>query len=99
MAHVPEIAVAAEYLFRCGGNRNISSLCVGNRIRSGANIPLAPGSDHPQLRSERFVRQLETYLIVPLAGAAVSDGVRAFSKSDFDLPACQQRSSDGGAEQ
>ncbi len=44
-------------------------------------------------------RQLETDLVVPLAGSAVSDRVGAFPDGDLDLPLGDERPGDRGAEQ
>jgi hypothetical protein len=44
------------------------------------------------VRRHSLVRELESHLIVALAGAAMSQGVRAFEQSNLDLMLSDDRS-------
>ena len=46
--------------------------------RAAVQVPLAPGGDDLDRRVEVIVGELETHLVVALAGGAVGDGVGAF---------------------
>ena len=57
-----------------------------------------PRGDDLKLRRERHVGELETALVVALAGGAVRDGVGFFFLRDVDLGLGDERTRDGGAE-
>ena len=49
----------------------------------GPDVGHSPGSDDLQVRGQRFDAQLETDLVVPFSGSAVTDGGSAFLAGDL----------------
>src|SRR5450759_852392 len=84
---VPDVPVARVNLVAGRRNRNLVSFGVGDRVFAAADVPFAPWCYDGQIRSERGVSELETDLIVPLAGATVSERIRAHLPRDFNLSA------------
>ena len=74
-------------------------LGVGDQIGTSLELPLAPGCDHGELGRERGVGELETDLVVALAGGAMRHGVGALPAGDVDLTLGDERARDRGAEQ
>src|SRR6185503_14014897 len=81
------------------GDGNTARFGVGNGVFAAANVPHAPGCDHLEIRRERGVRQLEAYLIVALAGAAMRQSVGADLARDLDLTAREQGTSHGSPQE
>ena len=63
--------------------RNVMRFGIFDFLFTGFDIPLPPGGDDFHFRRKRFERQLETHLVVALAGAAVANRVGALFFSDF----------------
>src|SRR5690606_26643409 len=59
----------------------------------------APGGDDFHARLERIGAQLETHLVVTLAGGTVGNGVGAGLVGDLDQALGNQRTGDGGTQQ
>ncbi len=55
-------------------------VCLGvvDLLVTALDVPLTPRSDDGHVRSQCLYGQLETNLVVALAGAAVADGIGAF---------------------
>src|SRR4029077_5940939 len=62
-------------------------------------IATAPRRDHLEIRREARERQLESHLVVALAGASMRDGVGAVLARDLDQLLRDYRPRDRGAEQ
>ena len=80
----------------------MGTLCfarVFDGVLARDDVPFAPRRDHRQMRRQRLVGQLETHLVVALAGAAVGQRVAAGGQRHFHLFLGQQRPRDGGAQQ
>src|SRR6266545_710084 len=73
-------------------------LRVLEKLFPRGEVPLAPGSDHADVRRERVVAELEAHLVVALAGRAVGDGVRPGLARDLDLALGDQRPGDRSSE-
>ncbi len=80
-------------------HRNAVFLGVGQQLLAGQQVPLAPWGNHFYIRLQAVVAQLETHLVVTLAGSTVRYRVGAGEVGDFDLALGDQRAGDGGAQQ
>ena len=80
-------------------HRDITLFTVGHQLFAGVQIPLTPGGNHLNARGQRVGAQLETHLIVALAGGTVGDGVSAGLFSNFHQALGNQRARNGGAQQ
>ncbi len=67
--------------------------------RAAGQLPFAPRGDDFDVGLQRIIRQFESDLVVALAGRAVRHRVGADLFRDLDLPLCDQRARDGGAQQ
>ncbi len=74
------------------------SLSVVDLLVTALDVPFSPGSDYLHIRCESLDSQLESYLIVALAGAAVADSVSALSESDLSDSLCDDRTSERSTE-
>jgi hypothetical protein len=74
------------------------SLAIGIWFCS-AKARSAPGRDNFDVGLERVIGELETYLVIALAGRAMGDGVGADFLRDLDLFFGDQRPRDRSAEQ
>ncbi len=72
-------------------------LRVGDLVLPG-HLPLPRRSDHLEVRGEAGGREVETHLVVALAGTAVGDVRRAFAARDLDHVSADQRTREGGAQ-
>ena len=77
VAQVPDVAVAAVNIFCRLLDGNVVRARVVNGFFARDDVPFAPRRDDLQFRSKRLGGELETHLVVALAGAAVRHGVRA----------------------
>ena len=59
-----------------------------NKVFAAFELPLPPGRNDLDARLERVIAQLETYLIVALAGGAMTDGTGPRGSCDFNLLLC-----------
>src|SRR5690554_750927 len=80
-------------------HRNVALFAVGHQRFTGSQIPLAPGSDHLDARLECVGTQLETHLVVALAGCTVRDGIGAGFVGNLDQTFGDQRARNRRAEQ
>lgn len=99
MGDVPDVAVARINLGGCGGDWHIVRSRIGEAILARAKIPDAPGRNDRKVGSKRHIRQLEPYLVVALAGAAVGQRISADGARDLDLLFRDERTRHRGAEQ
>ena len=91
MRDVPDIAIAAVDLGGRLRDRHVVLLRVFDSVFARNDVPLAPRSDHVQVRRDGFIGQLKPHLIVALAGAAVRQGIAARFQRNFRLPLGKQR--------
>ncbi len=80
-------------------DRDAVLLGIGHQLFARQQIPLAPRRDDLDAGLQCIGAQLETHLVVALAGGAVRDGIRAGLVGDVDQALGDQRARDGGAEQ
>ena len=81
------------------GDRDLIFFGKGEQRFARAEIPFAPRRNHFHVRLERIIAELETHLIVALAGRAMRHGIGADNLCDLDLLLGDQRPRDRGAEQ
>ena len=74
-------------------------LGIGHQLLARHQIPLAPRRDDLDARLQRVGAELETHLVVALAGRAVTDGIGAGFIDDLDQALGDQRPGDRGTEQ
>src|SRR5690606_7747872 len=74
-------------------------LGVVHQLLAREQIPRAPGGEDFPARLERIGAQLETHLVVTLAGGTVGNGVGAGLVGDLDQALGNQRTGDGGTQQ
>ena len=55
-----------------------------NQLGTACQIPFAPGGDDFDVRVQCIGRQLESYLVIALAGRAVSDCICALDLRNLD---------------
>ena len=72
---------------------------IDDQLRPQIQIPHPPRRDHPDVRLQRIVGELEADLVVALAGGTVTDGIGTDRAGDLDLPLGDQRPGDRSAEQ
>ena len=72
---------------------------VVEQLLAGGEVPFAPRRDDLHVRHQRVGAELESYLIVALAGRAVRDRICARFPRDLDQALRDQRSSDRRSEQ
>ncbi len=72
---------------------------VVHQLFAGQQVPLTPWGDDLDARLERVGTQLETHLVVALAGSAMGNGVCAGFVGDFDEALGDQRAGDGSTQQ
>ena len=75
------------------------SLGILNLLSTGQKIPLTPRSNNSHIRSQSLNSQLETNLIVALAGSTVSNSVSAFLLSYINQMLSNQWTCKGGTQQ
>ena len=99
MGQMPQVHILGIVGFPVDLEGNVVRFSVVDFFISGFDRPFPPGSNDLHGRCQRLDRQLKPYLVVALAGAAVADGVSAFSLGNFDDPFCDNRSCKRGAQQ
>ncbi len=85
MAEVPDVAVAAVYVFLALFDLHVVFCGVGDGVFARIDVPFAPGSDDLYVWSDGFVSQFESHLVVAFSCAAVREAVGAELKSEFGL--------------
>src|SRR5512140_1140225 len=96
---VPDIAVARiDLLSRCR-NGNVVFRSVLECVCATLDVPLTPGGDDWKVRCERGISQLETNLVVSLAGAAVGKRICTNSACHFNLTPRNERAPHRSAEE
>ena len=83
VADVPDVTVAAIAVALLHRALYAVSLTIGHLILTRLHIPDSPGSDDLKLGRQCLDRQLETHLVITLAGAAVADRISAFLQRDI----------------
>ena len=98
---VQEVAVHGVRLLQRAGDRDVVLVGVLDHFGAGTEMPvrIAPGGDDLDGRVDGVRVDLETDLVVALAGRAVADGVRALGLGDLDEALGDERAGDGGAEE
>jgi len=84
---VPQVAVAAVAVGMVEGKIDALALAVFDFIFTGLELPdvgHAPRSDDADVRSQGLDAELETDLVISLAGCAVADRGRVFLAGNFD---------------
>jgi hypothetical protein len=77
VADVQQVAVGAVGFGVGGGHRRCRAFGKGHQRRAGIQVPFAPGGDDLNVGIDGQIAQLETDLVVALAGGAVADGIGA----------------------
>ncbi len=72
---------------------------VVHQLLAREQVPFAPRSDDLYARLERIGAELETNLVVALAGRAVGNGIGTGLVGDLDQTLGDQRTGNGGTEQ
>ena len=80
-------------------HRDIALFAVRHQLLAGVQIPLPPRSDHLNARGQGVGTQLETHLVVALAGGAVGNGISTGFFGNFHQTLGNQRTGNGGAQQ
>ena len=84
MAQVPQVLILRVVGLTVDLEGDVMRLGILDLFLTGLDVPDTPRSDDGHVGSEVLDRQLETNLIVALAGTAVADRVGAFLESDLD---------------
>ena len=99
MGQMPEVLVLGVVGLTVDAERDVVGLGVVDFLVTGLEVPLTPRGDDGHVRSKCLDGQLETDLVVALAGAAVADGVCALGLGDFYEALGNERTGVGCAEQ
>ena len=84
MAQMPEVLVLTVVCLAVDLEGDVMRLGILDLLLTGLDAPLTPRSDDGHIGSEVLDSQLKAHLIVALAGAAVTDSVRALLESYLD---------------
>ena len=98
---VQQVRVPGERRLAPPVPRDGDLVLLGERDQGGpgGQVPFAPRRDHPDVRLERIVGELETHLVVAFARGSVGDGVRARPAGDLDLSLGDQGTGDRRTQQ
>ncbi|MNM62174.1 hypothetical protein D3C81_734970 [compost metagenome] len=103
IADVQQVAVHGIRLRRRSLYRNTVRFGISDHFRASrepvAELFQTPRRDNLDVRSKASSAELETYLVVALAGRTMRNGGRAFGDGDIDHPLRDQRAGDTRAEQ
>ncbi len=80
-------------------NGDVVLFSVGQQLLAGHQVPLAPWRNHFYARLKRIGTQLETHLVVALAGGTVGDGIGTGFVGNFNQALGDQRTGDGSTQQ
>src|SRR5699024_828799 len=72
---------------------------IGQQALARVEVPFTPRSDDLHVRHQGIGGQLETHLVIALAGGAMGNGIGAGLAGDLDHALGDQRARDRGAEQ
>ena len=75
-------------------NRYLVLLGKGNQRLARAQLPFPPRCDHGHVGFERVIAELETHLVIALAGRPMGNGLGADLLRDLDLPLGDERPRD-----
>src|SRR5207244_4146709 len=95
VADMEKIAVGAVGFGLADRDRDVEFLRIGNTIRTGLEFPVSPRGDHLDVGLQGIISQLETDLVISLAGGSMSDGISGLLEGDFNLLFGNQRTGDG----
>ena len=98
MGQMPNVSVHGIGLV-IRSNGDIMLLGIFDFGRTGIEVPFTPRSNQRDVRSQSLNGQLETNLVIALAGSAVSNSIRAFLLSDFHQLLGNNRTGKGRTEQ
>ena len=96
---MPQVLILGVVGFTVDLQRNVVSLCIVDLFVTALDGPFSPRSDDCHIRSVCLDCQLETNLIVALAGCAVADGICALFQSDSCQFLTDDRTSERGTQQ
>ena len=96
---MPQVLVLGVVRLTRDLERDVVRLGVRDLVVAALELPCTPRRDDVHLGRERLDRQLETHLIVALAGAAVADRVGALGLGDLDDALGDRGTREGRAEQ
>ena len=99
MAQVPQVLVLGVVGLTVDLQGDVVRLGVVDLLVAALDVPLTPRSNDGHIRAESLQGQLETHLVVALAGAAVADGVGAFLDGDIGQSLCDAGTGEAGAQQ
>ena len=99
MAQVPQVLVLGVVGLTGDLQGHVVGLGVVDLLLTGLDVPLTPRGDDLHVGGEALDGQLETDLIVALAGGAVGDGVGALLQSDLSQLLADDGTGEGGAQQ
>ena len=99
VAQVPQVLVLGVGSLTGELQGDVVGLCVVDLLVTGLDIPLTPGGDDLHVGSETLDGQLETDLVIALAGGAVADGVCALSQCDLGQLLADDGTGESGAQQ
>ena len=99
MAQVPQVLILGVVGFLVDLQRDVVRLCVLDLLFTAVQLPETPRSDDVHLRCKCVDGQLETNLIVALAGAAVADSIRALLEGNINDALCNDRAGERGTQQ
>ena len=99
MAEVPQILILGVVGLLVDLQRNVVRFRILDLLLTAVQLPETPRSNDVHLRCKCMNSQLETNLIVALAGAAVADCVSAFLQRDINNTLCDDRTSERGTQQ
>ena len=99
MAQVPQVLILGVVGLTVDLQGDVMSLGVVDLLVTALDVPLTPGSNDSHIGAESLQRQLETYLVIALAGAAVADGVCAFLDGDVGQSLCDAGTCEAGTQQ
>ena len=101
--NVKQVAVHGIRLFQRLPDRDAVGFRVGDHFRAArellAEFGIAPRGDDLDVRGQGIDGQFKAYLVVPLAGGAVGDGVRAFPDGQIHHVFGNAGAGDGGSQQ
>ena len=98
MAQVPQVFVLRVVGLPGDLQGHVVGLGVVDLLVPRLDVPDSPGSKNLHLRSKSLDGKLKSYLVVALAGAAVSDGVGALRLGDLHQTLCYDGPGKGGAQ-